>query len=377
MTTLQLAAVPVRNKSLESLRNALRTMLETGSISRFRTIISDREAAVLSAKFRREVKQSYGAEVIYLKARNKAYAAELALRHLKTHLSMVIEANKEAGEGDFRNWSKHLDKVVENWNNRRVKGTNIRRNAVNDDNFYDCVNALWKSPDASMAWNQTSISDWAIPDPKWKKRIWKFPVGSRVRIQLKALASHSPFAKPSVRGSYSRDTFKITKRFLKSTRKLILTPGSFFVRLLISSLTSILFSFLQSIDSRVKQAFSTRASLRPLRKPHHDHPVGHPQVSECQRSKHFSLRISLSCPNGKGVHSQSPRFLRSQTTQQYHSLPKPVSLQISSYFVRHCFCHRHGLGRSSPHSYPQATVWTKDALLQYLHPLEDPSSKED
>ncbi len=104
-------------------------MLETGSISRFRTIISDREAAVLSAKFRGEVKQSYGAEVIYLKARNKAYAAELALRHLKTHLSMVIEANKEAGEVDFRNWSKHLDKVVETWNNRRVKGTNIRRNA--------------------------------------------------------------------------------------------------------------------------------------------------------------------------------------------------------------------------------------------------------
>ncbi len=94
MTSKQTTAVPINSKKKSEIEEAVRKTLETGVISRIRTLISDRESAVLSKRFRESVWERYAARVHYLGSRHKAFLAEL---YIRVGLSRPILAAR--GEG--------------------------------------------------------------------------------------------------------------------------------------------------------------------------------------------------------------------------------------------------------------------------------------
>ncbi len=224
MTSKQLAAVPIRSKKLEELQAAVREVLDTSVISKIRTLISDRETAILSRRFRKTVLQEYGTRVVYLSSRHKAHLAELYIRHLKSHLSMAVAANKAAGQPDYKNWVQHLSPAVRNLNRKMIPGTSFRRNTVDDSNFDELLEQL-HGPGASTVWNTSSITDRSIANPKWRRRIWKFRRGQRVLVEKRALASKERFSKSSVEGGYSPEERRISGRFLKNTGQYFSSPG--------------------------------------------------------------------------------------------------------------------------------------------------------
>lgn len=238
MTSLQAAAVPIRSKTLVEVHRAIREVLQLSVISKIRTIISDKEAAVTSPKFRKEVLGEYGAEIVYLPGRHKAYLAELFIRHTKTALSMAKEARKAAGMKDYRNWVDLLPEVMRNMNRKYVKGTTYRRNTVDEDNFQDFLNQLHGVEDSTMLWNTRTLSGSEIKNPRWRKKIWKYPKGARVLVNKKALGGKEGggggglFTKPSVTGGYSRRVYLVSKRYLKSSGPRSAAPGKMARRLL-------------------------------------------------------------------------------------------------------------------------------------------------
>lgn len=243
MTTKQLAAVPIRSKKLSEVERAIGEIFETSAISKIRTLISDREAAVTSPKFRLMVRTRYGAELVYLPHRNKAYLAELYIRHVKTALSMAMESRKAAGKPDYRNWKDLLPRVLSNLNRKFEAGTRFRRNSIDEENFQEFLNEKYGVKDATMMWNTRSVGGGGVKNPSWKKKIWKYAPGDRVLVNKRVLGAGSGdggnggkggkgggsagiFSKPSVRGGYSRSVYVVTRRYLKSSGQFFLTPGT-------------------------------------------------------------------------------------------------------------------------------------------------------
>ena len=229
MTSKQVAAVPLKSKRLGELEEAVRTVLETSVISRIRTLISDRESAVLSQKFRDSVKEQYGTRVKYLHGRSKAFLAELYIRHVKSHLSMAVQVRREGGDPQYKNWVRHLPNVVKNLNRKFVRGTRFRRNTVDDSNFDALLDELYET-DASSLWNRRVIPGRSITSPKLQRRIFRFRPGQLVRVNKKALCTKGRFEKTSVQGGYEKKTFKVTSRSLRSSGDKFLIPGFQFIR---------------------------------------------------------------------------------------------------------------------------------------------------
>jgi hypothetical protein len=213
----KLSVVPVHDKSIDSWEKAITTMIEQ-NYGEIHTIVSDRETALTSRRFRRGILKAYNIKMIFLLSRSKAFHSERLLRYCKERLSMAMKAHP--GEKD---WTRFISKIVANYNSKQIPGTTIVRNSVNKDNYLELLEQLYRTKAPTMLFNLSSSANFT---PKTSKMLWKFSVGDRVLVERKQnyKEKNSAFLKTSVHGAYAPTAHVIEGLFLKSNGVLFLTP---------------------------------------------------------------------------------------------------------------------------------------------------------
>jgi hypothetical protein len=190
-----------------------------GSYGQVRCIISDRDAAVTSKKFRRGIYNKYGIGWIFLKSRGKSFRAEKMIGYVKTHLSMAMKAHP--GE---KNWTRFLEGIVKYYNSQHVTGTNVIRSSVNKENYMKLLEQLYNSKEPTLMFNVATSRNFL---PKTQRMLWKYAVGDVVLLYRKSnyKLKQSIFSKNSVLGAFDDTTPRTIKSlYLKANGLLFLTP---------------------------------------------------------------------------------------------------------------------------------------------------------
>jgi hypothetical protein len=204
----KLACVPCKDKSSGSWEGAITKMVEL-SMGEIRCLVSDRDAAVTSLKFRESLLRKYGVSWIFLRSRSKAFRAESMIAYMKRRLSMALK-----GSGG-RDWVRYIEGIVQDYNARPVTGTNIVRKRVNKVNYVDLLAQLYKSPDPTMLFNTTSGSNYT---EETKRVLFAYSPGQKVLLNKKAdyTVTKRTFAKTSVEGAYGERVYVVKSQILKT-----------------------------------------------------------------------------------------------------------------------------------------------------------------
>jgi hypothetical protein len=189
-----------------------------GSYGEIRLIVSDRDVAVTSKKFRRGIWEKYGIRWTYLRSRSKAFRAERQIRTLKERLSTAMRANPEE-----RDWTVFLPGILRDYNSQKIEGTNVRRNSVNKKNYLGLLEQLYKSKDPDLLFNISSSVNFS---PEMRRELFRFSAGDPVLLRKTADYGQktSTFDKVSVRGSFGTKVYKVRQANLKANGTLFYTP---------------------------------------------------------------------------------------------------------------------------------------------------------
>ena len=208
----KLSCIAFPNKNQQSWEKGVSQMIEK-DFPAVRCIVTDRDAAISSAAFQKKIKDKYGVNWVHLRNRSKSFAAERALRYVKDRLSTALSLNNK---GD-NSWLPHLQTVVDDYNQRFVKGTNIRRQDVNKSNEMKLLAQQFKVEDFTPHFNTSVVGNFS-------KRMYK-AIGSKYHVGTKVLLARSAnytlksdvFTKKSVEGSYGKKVYEVSNVFLKAT----------------------------------------------------------------------------------------------------------------------------------------------------------------
>jgi hypothetical protein len=206
----KIACIPVVNKSSASWEKAITKMIEE-SYGEIRNIVSDRDSAVTSEKFRRGIYRDYGVKFTFLRSRSKAFKAENMIKFMKRRLSIAMKANPKETD-----WTQFVDGIVKDYNSQKIPGTNITRNSVNKNNYMQLLEQLYKSTDASMLFN---VSAGMNVSPSVRKTIWRYNVGDKVLLNRNPdyTEGKDAFLKTSVKGTYGETVYTITEQVYKTS----------------------------------------------------------------------------------------------------------------------------------------------------------------
>jgi hypothetical protein len=178
-----------------------------------RTIVTDRDTAISHPDFQKMVYDKYGVDWIHLRSRSKSYAAERAIRTIKTRLSQAMSMNDK---GDNR-WLVHLPGIVADLNNKYVRNTKMRRKDVTKENVMQLLAQIFKVKDFTPILNTKVLSSFS---PQMYKAVgFKFDAGSKVQVSRNANynVKLDAFTKKSVEGNYSKKVYTVEYGFLKSS----------------------------------------------------------------------------------------------------------------------------------------------------------------
>lgn len=234
----KLSVVACRGRTISSFERAITEMIEM-NYGEIHTIVSDRESAFTSLKFRRGIRKKYGISWTFLPNRNKvgrkkglaglgrqllllfpqAYRPERMIRFLKERLSMALRS----GAVPKNRWWTLLDGIVSDYNRKFIPGTRLRRSAVNKNNFEECLSQLYKSKDPTMLFHVSTGKSFS---PRNRKRLFALEVGARVLVRADAnyKLARSSMDKRSVEGAYGRRSYRVTEQVLRSCSNYYLTP---------------------------------------------------------------------------------------------------------------------------------------------------------
>lgn len=224
MTTLQLATVPLKNKSAAEWTRGIKEIAETSTINGITKLISDKEAALTSKTFQEKLKRERGISMAFITRRHKAYYAERFIGIVKSQLSQKMEHSRLAGDKDWDNWVKIMPTIVRQQNQKQIPGTSIRRNSVDSSNFIKMLD-IKKGGDSQAMMNTMNFSDTAIKSDRWRSRLFRYRRGQSVLVDKRALAGkdrRQTFEKPSTAGSYSKKTYVVASASLKKGGKFTL-----------------------------------------------------------------------------------------------------------------------------------------------------------
>lgn len=217
VTSLQVAIEPVPSKSRESWNQGLKNIVQTSSIHKISTLLSDRERALTSRATIETLKNDFGIRMVFLKARNKAYYAELFIGLIKRMLGMSMRYARKRGDDDAANWIRFLKPIANHLNSRKVPGTNFRRKNVNEFNYIDMLDQKYGG-EAYAHLNTGSVSGSRLKK-EWGNRLFKFNLRDRVLVDRRALTGRSRkklFDKASTEGGYSPRIHVVMRRKLVS-----------------------------------------------------------------------------------------------------------------------------------------------------------------
>jgi hypothetical protein len=140
------------------------------------------------------------------------------IRFLKERLSIAERAN-----GDGR-WAVHLPGILSDHNAQLIKGTRIRRNSVDQNNYLSLVGKLYKSTEPSMLFNMAE--PFRAPS-KLARFLWRYAVGDKVMLARRVdydLKKKSYFEKPSVKGAFGPKVYTVTACRVKMNSAFFLNP---------------------------------------------------------------------------------------------------------------------------------------------------------
>jgi hypothetical protein len=204
---------------------AIKAIFQLSPIHSVRVVLSDRESALHSARFIERLRTELGINAQFLQVKNKAYAAELALRWMKVRLTRAMIAK------GTRCWTALVDPIVRSHNVERVPGTRYRRVDVNNNSWLEVAAQKLEADsrrggggpmeDVTTAFNTGTTSESQIPEA-WRKRLFKFRVGDRVLLSRRSdyRETNKTFPKPSVEGAFGSDTYTVIGAYLRNTRTL-------------------------------------------------------------------------------------------------------------------------------------------------------------
>jgi len=231
-----IGAVPVRSKSLPEVYGAVKQLLMRGNFRFCHTLVFDQESAVKSPKFQKQLFDEMGVRTFFLKARSKAYLAELAVSYIKKRIGYKISYTGN------KTWIGNvLESIIDNYNEQIVPGTRFKRRAISRKNSLDFLAQKFKIDNPSLLFNAATLHSSNISSSKWKNKIFKFDIGDKVLLSKKvnyhdkqlrkkktkqedpAFSLMTPkyvaskqFLKPSLDGSYTNRVYTIKNRYLKS-----------------------------------------------------------------------------------------------------------------------------------------------------------------
>ena len=215
----KITAIPVKNKSSQSWEDGVRQMLD-GSYGELTTVVSDRDAAVTSLKFREAVQRKYGIRWTFLVNRSKSYHSERCIRYLKDRLSQAMQ------QSGSKRWVDSLEQVVRDYNSRPVTGTNIKRLSVDKMNFMDVLRQKSKLEDPSVLFNLGEARHFSrrLGDKLFRYKLDDHVLISRDANYLLKDRERGMFVKRSMKGAYGPIVYKIVARILKNNAQQFLTP---------------------------------------------------------------------------------------------------------------------------------------------------------
>ena len=211
-------AVPMKGRTSEEFEKVLDNVCRGNIFPAIRTIMSDRETAITSRKFKKKMFDKYGVRFSFITRYNKAWASEAAIHDVKTSLSRAMTNNG-------KKWIDVLEEVIASHNRTKIDGTSYSPNEINVNNFYEFINEQHEFKEATMAYNTNSIDSRSILDKKWIKQLFKFYLNERVLASNYALKGREVFGKQSVDGTFSKTPFIIKRAKLRHTKKNTLVPG--------------------------------------------------------------------------------------------------------------------------------------------------------
>ncbi|CAM6055381.1 unnamed protein product [Sphagnum tenellum] len=239
--TGMLACIPCVNKSRRIWESGVTEMI-TNHFRYSANILTDRDGAIVSEKFRQKIKDQFGVSWTFLRSRSKAFKViyfflkatciendslslfpqiERMIHFLKQRITMALDLN---AKGD-NNWVKHVKGIVDDYNGRVIPGTTFIRKNVEKKDFMPLLGQIFRSrEDPTMLLNLASSTSSGYPD--WmSKKLWRFELNQPVLLSLDAnyMLRKSSFSKKSITGSFGKKIYKITERVLKSNR-LFVTP---------------------------------------------------------------------------------------------------------------------------------------------------------
>ena len=235
-----IAAVEIKTKSMQDIYEGIKTILSRGAFQQIHTLCWDREAAVRSQTFQKQLYTNFGVRVFYLTQRSKAYFAENAIKYIKKRIGMKIEAS-----GDKKWIGSTLQNICQPYNNQKVPGTTFTRASITRKNTTKFLAQKFKLKSPTLLFNSAVLNDSSFTNKTWRRRIFKFEKGDKVLIakranaidnfetskisskkkridppykQMSPLKSGSKsFLKTSLTGQYSKTVYTIDKRSLKSS----------------------------------------------------------------------------------------------------------------------------------------------------------------
>lgn len=217
VASLQVAVEPVADKSRDSWNRALNGIVQTSSINKITTLMSDEERALTSAQTVERLKRDYGIRMVFLKHRNKAYYAELFIAIIKRMLGMSMRYARKRKDPQAGNWTRFLGPIVKHLNGRRVPGTNFARSSVNEFNFMQML----EEKTGGQAYSQLNLGRVAGSRlERYGRRLFKFKVKDRVLLDRKvlpALRGKKTFTKPSAEGGFGPKVFVVSRRQLRAS----------------------------------------------------------------------------------------------------------------------------------------------------------------
>lgn len=212
------AAIAVRNKTTDEFIRAVTFLL--GKFDVVRTILSDRERALQSNRFRSWL-EPRRIKIFFMRGRLKAYMAETILGRFKTQLSISLAAT-----GSDR-WIEKLAQVVLKHNKTKQRGTSFDRRDINPGNYLEFVDELVGNAEAEFATGRQSYEGFSKTQ---RKELFKFAPGDQVTVSKVASYTEEAYKRPkffkaSSRGQFTTRIFEVTRAELRSTSKGSLVPG--------------------------------------------------------------------------------------------------------------------------------------------------------
>jgi hypothetical protein len=215
------------NRTAAEFTRVLNEMLDSGEFPAVTTIMSDRETAVYSRAFRDKMLETRGISFHFLSRGAKAWSAESAIANFKRKLSTTMQLNAADARTRHR-WLKIIKPMVDHHNSRLIPSTSFARKDVSSENFHDMLDQKFNLKDSTLGFNSNSIDYRSFVGSKWKKRLFKFPPGSKViRTQRAELGpTKDLFKKKTVAGSWSSTVCEVVWAKLRSTLSEELVPGA-------------------------------------------------------------------------------------------------------------------------------------------------------